>query len=181
MVKSTRALLRTSLVARYMQLRDRLAARLGSQDLASEALHETWLRLESGSELSPVANPEAYLYRAALNNAWQLSARERRVLGMVEIDAILEVADDAPDPERVAIAKSEVAALRRILNKLTRRQRDVFLESYIGNVSHDELAARYKVSVRTIQSELREALLHVASTMMEKDSFAASRLRVSRK
>lgn len=181
MAQSTRAMLRGSLVARYTQLRDRLAARLGSQDLASEALHETWLRLQDGSELAPVANPDAYLYRAALNSASKLSAAERRVLGSVEIDSLLEVVDEAPSPERVAIARSEIAALRKILAGLTRRQREIFFESYTGDVSHSELAARYKVSVRTIQSELREALLQIARHMMENDRFATSSFRVSRK
>lgn len=181
MAKSTREILRGSLIESYTRLRDRLAIRLSSQDLASEALHETWLRLVDGSDLAPVANPDAYLYRAALNSASKLSAAERRVLGSVEIDSLLELADEAPNPERVAIARSEIAALRRILDRLTRRQREIFLDSYAGDVSHDALAARYKVSIRTIQSELREALLHVACNLMEKDRFAASSIRVSRK
>jgi len=178
---SARSTLRRSLVLRYAELRDRLAARLGSQDLASEALHETWLRLTDGSELAPIANPDAYLFRAALNSASKLSAAERRVLGSVEIDALLDVADDAPGPERIAIARSEIAALRKVLAKLSRRQREIFLESYTGDVGHAELAVRYDVSVRTIQSELREALLHVARTLMESEHFTASSLRVSRK
>lgn len=181
MTNSTRVMLRGSLVARYADLRDRLTARLGSQDLASEALHETWLRLQDGSELAGVTNPEAYLYRAALNSASKLSAAERRVLGPVEINSLLEIADDAPSPERVVIARSEIAALRRILAGLTRRQREIFLDSYTGDVGHAELAARYQVSIRTIQSELREALLRVARHMTEKGRFAASNFRVCRK
>ncbi|MEG3089646.1 RNA polymerase sigma factor [Sphingomonas sp. PB4P5] len=180
MTISTRAVLVRLLGERYTLLRDRLSRRLGSTDLATEALHDTWLRLNAGADLAPVDNADAYLFRAALNSAAKLSARDRRALGTVAIDAVLELADDAPGPERIAIARSEIAALRRTLASLTRRQRDIFLESYVGEATHAELAERYGVSVRTIQSELRTALLHVALRFIGKDGFAKQAFKVSR-
>lgn len=180
-MSQTRAQLRSSLVARYTQLRDRLAVRLGSKDLAGEALHETWLRLQDGPELKPVADPDAYLYRAALNTASDLRAAGKRLLAMVEIDSILDLADDAPDPERVVIARNEVARLRRALSDLTPRQRDIFIRSFGGDVDHKALAERHGVTVRMVQMELREAILHCARRMSRRNLFAPGALRVSRK
>src|SRR3546814_19381534 len=66
--ETTRALLMRSLPTRYADLKARLSRTLGA-DLASDALPETWLRLENRKEIAPVSNPDAYLYRAALNTA----------------------------------------------------------------------------------------------------------------
>ena len=179
MVKSTRALLQKSLVERYGQLRDRLAARLGSKDLAGEALHETWLKLNDGAELAPVADPVAYLYRAAMNTASTLAATNKRVLGTGEIDDLMRIADDAPDPERIAISRSELAHVWKILRELTPRQRHVFVESFTGSATHAELAERYGVSVRMIQMDLRDAILHCARRTRRKNPFAHGASRVS--
>lgn len=181
MTGTARRLLARRLADRYAMLRKRLAARLGSADLATEALHETWLRLSKSEDPATVANPDAYLFRAALNNAMKLSAAERRSLSAVEIDAVLDLADDAPDAERTMIAKEELATLKRALASLSRRQREIFLESYVGEATHADLAARYKVSIRTIQSELRTALLHVMARLIDRNVFAKQPVKVSRK
>lgn len=177
--RSSRARLRDALVERYNHLRDRLTARLGSQDLAGEALHETWLKLQDGAELGPVADPDAYLYRAAINTASNLASSRRRVLGGAEIEDLMNVADDAPDPERIAIGRSELAHVWRVLGELTPRQRHVFIESFTGTASHDELADQYGVSVRMIQIDLREAILHCARKTRRKNPFAGGAARVS--
>lgn len=179
MVKSTRAKLQGSLVERYSQIRDRLAARLGSSDLAGEALHETWLKLNDGAELAPVADPDAYIYRAAINTASNLAASQRRALGSLDIEDIMGVADDAPGPERIAIGRSELAMVWKILGELTPRQRHVFIESFTGDQTHAELAERYGVSVRMIQMDLREAILHCARRTRRKNPFARGGSRVS--
>ena len=61
MTGTTRQHLRRILAERYRQIRTRLTKRLGSESLADEALHETWLHLGKGGEIAPVANEEAYL------------------------------------------------------------------------------------------------------------------------
>jgi RNA polymerase sigma factor (sigma-70 family) len=180
-MSETRAQLRSSLVARYKQLRERLTARLGSQDLAGEALHEMWLKLQDGPDLKPVADSDAYLYRAALNTASNLKAKGGRLLATVDIETILHLADEAPDQERVLIAKNELDRLRKALNQLSPRQRDIFVRSFSGEMSHEALAERYGVSVRTIQIELRNAVLHYAQRTGRGNLFALGALRVSKR
>ncbi|MFP3616669.1 sigma factor, partial [Paraburkholderia sp. SIMBA_050] len=70
MSDSTRATLRDLLALRYEDLKRRLTWRLGSSELASDALHDTWVHLEDRSEESgPVKSPAAYLMRMATNLA----------------------------------------------------------------------------------------------------------------
>ncbi|UPT99666.1 RNA polymerase subunit sigma-70 [Bradyrhizobium barranii subsp. apii] len=89
--------LRTLLLAEYVDFDRRLTRRLGSSDLASEALNETYLRLEGMRELGPVRSPKAYLFRIALNIAADRRRAEKRRLTVDEVDALLEIPDDRPD------------------------------------------------------------------------------------
>jgi DNA-directed RNA polymerase specialized sigma24 family protein len=105
MTEAMRAFLRRSLLASYSDLIGRLTRRLGSPDLAAEALHETYLRLEQPGNIGEVANPESYLYRAAVNTAANIRRSDSRHLGEEEIKALLDISDDAPDPERIVLVR----------------------------------------------------------------------------
>ena len=66
---SSLAVLRDFMLQRYDDLKARLTRRLGCADMASDALQDTWLRLEGKDELGPVDSPGAYLLRMAVNVA----------------------------------------------------------------------------------------------------------------
>jgi len=68
-VEPTKGVLRNLLLSSYEDLANWLTRRLGSQELAREALQETYLRLERGNEIGPVHSPKAYLLRTAINIA----------------------------------------------------------------------------------------------------------------
>lgn len=181
MADTTRARLRSTLVEHYDRLRSRLAGKVGSRDLASEALHEMWIKLSEGGDLSPVADPNAYVYRGALNAAHDLETARRRILGHIEVQEILELPDEAPRADRIAEAKSELAALQKALRQLKPRQREIFVAAMYEGAEHDALAERYDISVRMVQMELRTAILHCAKRTSRQNLFAPGALRVSRK
>jgi DNA-directed RNA polymerase specialized sigma24 family protein len=66
---TNRALLRSLLLADYRDFFDGLKRRLGSADLAGEALQETFLHLDRVPQAKPVQRPKSYLYRIAVNIA----------------------------------------------------------------------------------------------------------------
>lgn len=179
MTEAMRAYLRRSLLASYSDLIGRLTRRLGSPDLAAEALHETYLRLEQPGNIGDVANPESYLYRAAVNTAANLRRADSRHLGRAEIRALLDIPDDAPDPERIALARGEIDALRRVLATLPERQRVVFSEVMFQNTPYPVLAERFHVSTRTIYKDVEAALAHCARRLGKKTFFKTERPRLS--
>jgi RNA polymerase sigma-70 factor (ECF subfamily) len=154
--------LRQLLVDRYEDFRRRLARRLGSTDLATEVLHETYLRLDRGSaELGIVNNPKAYLYRTALNVAADRHrSAEGRRLNNLEIDALRGIADAALDPAKAMEARLEVTMLERALDELTPRRRAILIAARLEEVPHVEIAARFGISTRMVEKELRSALIH---------------------
>ncbi len=59
MGKMTWAGLRDLLSDQYDELRVRLTRRLGSEELARESLHETWVRLNRHDDVGPEQSPDA--------------------------------------------------------------------------------------------------------------------------
>jgi RNA polymerase sigma-70 factor (ECF subfamily) len=162
--------LRQLLVERYDDLRRRLARRLGSAELATEVLHETYLRLNRDSaELGMVQSPNAYLFRTALNVAADHHRKaEGRRLSTLEIDTLRGVADAAIDPARAMEARLEVTTLERALEELTPRRRAILIAARLEDVPHVEIAARFGISTRMVEKDLRAALLHCSERLEKK-------------
>ncbi len=114
------AMLRELLTDRYDDFRRRLARRLGSAELATETLHETWLRLARPGSPGAVESPESYVLRVALNAAFDQRRTADRELSVSDVEILKHLDDDQLDPQRIAEARSEVMALRRALDELPR-------------------------------------------------------------
>lgn len=162
MSETSWATLRQRLLVSYEDLKSRLARRLGSSELAGDALQDTFLRLECAGEIGPVGNPDAYLFRTALNVAADHRRAERRRLTSVEIEAVLDLADETPNPARITEARSDIEALRRALAELPSRRREIFLAAWLYGVPRQQIADHFGVSLRTIKVELKHAREHCA-------------------
>uniref|UniRef100_Q07N97 RNA polymerase, sigma-24 subunit, ECF subfamily n=1 Tax=Rhodopseudomonas palustris (strain BisA53) TaxID=316055 RepID=Q07N97_RHOP5 len=149
--------LRQLLLLRYETLKARLTRRLGSAELAGDALQETWLRLQSGDGIASVRSHDAYLFRIAVNVARDSRRAEKRRLTTAEVETLLNVADAEPDPARVAEARSDLAALRMAMAELPPRQRAILLAARLEEMPRREIAKRYRISLRLVQRELQEA------------------------
>jgi RNA polymerase sigma factor (sigma-70 family) len=167
MTDASRLQLRNLLQSQYADLVKRLARRLGSSDAASEALHDAYVRLERGGEIGPVASPRAYLLRMAANLASNRRRADRRLLTAIEISALVDLPDTAPDPERTAQGRVDIEAVLRALEALPKVRREVFLASWAERLPHAQIAARFRLHVRTVQKEIRRAEAHLREFFME--------------
>ncbi|HEY0330257.1 MAG TPA: RNA polymerase sigma factor [Rhodopseudomonas sp.] len=170
MSDSDRRSLRAALSADYEGLARRLTRCLGSSDLAREALHETFLRVDRVTGATPVHSPIDYLFRAAINVAKDRrrsdSLRDRLSAG--EIAAICDIPDDRPDPSAALEARLEIEELDKALRELPKRRRAVFLAANIEQMPHSEIAKRFGVNVRTIEFDLRHAMEHLSRRLGRK-------------
>ncbi|MEW6642876.1 MAG: sigma-70 family RNA polymerase sigma factor [Pseudomonadota bacterium] len=158
MAGTTWAALRGLLVDRYEELKLRLTRHLGSEELASESLHDTWLRLHREDEIGPVRNPPAYLLRIAVNTAMDRLRADGRRARRAEIEAALEVADAAPGPARETEARLEIEALEKAMRALPERTRAILMASRLEGLTHQAIAERMGVSRRTVAYELERAI-----------------------
>jgi RNA polymerase sigma factor (sigma-70 family) len=151
--------LQAHLAAHYTVLRRRLERQFGCADLASECLHEAWLRLGERRAQEAPANPDAYVYRVASNLAMDSLRARKRWSGLNDEGADVDVvADLQPGPELIAEARSEVAAVDRAMQRLPRRHQSVLLALRWHEMSRQEVARRHGVSVRKVDTALRQAL-----------------------
>lgn len=165
MTDFSRALLRRAFLLGYDDLKVRLTKRLGSIELAGDALQDAWISLERAKSIGPVLRPQSYIFRVAYNMALKRLHRERDVVTLDEAREALDFADEAPNPAEAAEARVEWALLMQAAEELTPRRRDILFAMRLDCVSVRDIAARYGVSERLIALELKHALLHCAKRL----------------
>ena len=168
MSDTNRKSLRETLSADYESLAGRLARRLGSADLAREALHETFLRLDRISEAVPVRSPSEYLFRTAINFAKDRRKSDRHLLSAGEIGAITDIPDEGPDPSAVAEGRLDLQKLEKALAELPERQRRVFLAAHVDQLHHKDIANLLGINVRTVDFDLQHAMVHLSRRLGRK-------------
>lgn len=159
---SNRNTLRAVLAADYHGLFKRLTQRLGSSELACDALHETFLRVERVTDTAPVLRPKDFLFRIAINVATDRRRLEKRYLSADAVQEFLDIPDDAPDAASILEGRQDVEALDRALAELPIRCRKVFMAAMVQKLPDQEIATTLGVSVRTVEIDLKQALKHCA-------------------
>ena len=154
--------LRAAFSSNYEHLARRLSRRLGSADLALEALHEAFIRIDRVSDSVVVQSPLDYIFRAAINVAKDRKKSDSRLLRSAEIAAIVDVPDDRPDAFAVVSDRADLNEFDKVLSELSDRRRRVFLAAHVEQIPHEEIARRFGVNVRTIAFDLQYAMQHLA-------------------
>jgi RNA polymerase sigma-70 factor (ECF subfamily) len=134
-----------------------LTQRLGSADLAGEALQDTWLRLARVETVGTIRSPASYLFRVVLNVAQDNRRAEKRHLTALEIENLLGLADDMPQPAQVAEARSDLRAFEAVLAELPPRRRAILLAARLDSLPLQQIADRLGLSLRLVSKELRLA------------------------
>ncbi|WP_072375419.1 sigma-70 family RNA polymerase sigma factor [Hyphomicrobium sp. NDB2Meth4] len=170
MSSAARDVLRRFFVLGYDELRSRLTRRLGSAELAADALHETWLQIERAEPSGHVHSPRNYLLQMAANLAAKQRASDNRLVTLSDAKHAIGLVDEDPDPERAVLARSDIQALARALSELSPRRREVLLASRVHGETMRSIASRLGISLRLAELELRDALAHCALRLQRLDT-----------
>jgi RNA polymerase sigma factor (sigma-70 family) len=165
MSDANREALRRSLVLSYEDLKSRLTRYLGSAELASDALQETYVRLHGGAELAPVRWPTAYLMRMAIRIALRNLRGAKKTVSLEDAKAAFGIADDAPGPHRHLEARGDLDAFRNAVRELTPRRRAILYAARVEGLTLQMIAARLGISQRLVEIELKHALAHCAQRL----------------
>ncbi|WP_285415089.1 RNA polymerase sigma factor [Pseudomonas sp. efr-133-TYG-5] len=152
----------------YEDFRVRLRRRLGSEDLANDVLHETYLRVDRMETPANIARPNAYLYRMALNIAADRRQADARLLTGSEVEELLQIGDEALDPARVVGGQKEIQSLLNALYELPARRRRIFIAARLEEAPHLEISQRFGISTRMVEKEIKAALGHCAAKLERK-------------
>jgi RNA polymerase sigma-70 factor (ECF subfamily) len=131
---------------------------------AQDCTQETFIRI-NGVELSELERPDAYLLRIAANVFLERirRARARREKQHVSIDSVelvdkVELVDRESSPARIYEGRERLLRLAAIVDELPQRTREVFLLNRLDGLTYTQLAARFGVSVGTIEKQISHAL-----------------------
>ncbi|AEM41690.1 RNA polymerase sigma factor [Ketogulonicigenium vulgare] len=148
---------------RWDLLHRALRKRVGSHDLADEAMQETWFRLRRVVQRrEAVRDPKAYILMVAANISIDLIRRERRhIIGHDSDAAVIgAVADEMPTAEAVLIGRSQLRQLVQVLMGLKPKAREVLIMNRCAGMTHREIAAQMKISDRMVAEYMTQALRH---------------------
>ena len=141
-------------------MRQRLRARLGSADDASEMVHDAFARLLGAGARADLREPEAFLNRIVRNLLIDRS-RRRSSRGP---DLPLEHAPEPwIPPEQESSLEMEQLRIRYrgIVEALPERMRQVFLLHRVDGLSYREIGDRLGISPRTAEWHVGEAIVRI--------------------
>lgn len=130
-------------------------------DQAEDMTHDVFVRL-SRAGLASVNDPEAYLFATASSVIID-RARRARVRCEDQHDPInnIEIASREPSPACVFEGREALLRLAAILDELPERTREIFLLSRMDGLTNTQLAARYGITVKSIEKHMTRALAHL--------------------
>lgn len=169
-------LLLETLETDYDLLLSRLTGTLRSPDAASEALHDAYLKLGRGPRIGDIRHPLAYLYRMAINLA-KNRRRHEALFTPEDAVAALELADDAPDPERAVSARRTLSRVFDMLEALPAQRRQIFLAAWRDEKTQVQIAAEFGLHKRTVQKELARAERDLRAALCRDGAAASGRTR----
>jgi RNA polymerase sigma-70 factor (ECF subfamily) len=133
-----------------------------SRDTAAELVQDVFYRIWRGHARWEVEGSlKAYLYRATRNRVLDFLRHEKIERRWAE-RSVREHADEvarshAPEDEAME-TRDRVAALERALDNLPERRRLVFVLRWRDGLSHQEIADRMGVTVKTVENQLTRAI-----------------------
>lgn len=155
----------------YAGLRAFISKRVADQGEAEDILQDVFYELvEAYRLMKPVEQVTAWLFRVARNRIIDLFRRKKRGVRRTEVlpnddgtalqlEELLPSADAGPEGAYVRTVLAE--ELDEALNELPEEQREVFIAQEIMGYSFQELAEQTGVSVNTLLSRKRYAVLYL--------------------
>ncbi len=130
-----------------------------SKNDAEEVVQEVFIKLwEQRETLSEIKNIDNYLFILSRNLIFNLSRKKiNRDFLKLTIDKALFV-ENKTDVFEDIIYSDLKRQIYSLVNKLPKRQRDVFLLSRESCLTNKEIAQRLDISVKTVERHMTEAL-----------------------
>ena len=132
--------------------------RVHSRNEAEDLTQEVFLRLVRRLDVETIDNPEAFVFRTAVNLLRDWSRR-----GKTHQIHLVELTHHQPDieelsPERVFDSRQSLTLVMGVLEELDERSRDAFILHRLEGMKHAEIAELYGVSVSSVEKYILKAL-----------------------
>lgn len=144
--------------------------RVGTRSEAEDLTQEVFLRLVRRLDVEKLDNPEAFVFRTAVN-----LLRDRFRRGQTLRSHLAEVSLQHPgieelSPERIFDSRQHLAKVLDALEHLDERTRDAFILHRLEGMKHAQIAELYGVSVSSVEKYIIKALAALTERAARKES-----------
>ncbi len=142
----------------FLQLVNSLTHLVGCRETAIELAQEVYIRLLIHRDLANVANLPTYMFRVGHNLAVDFLRSPANKIEKLMLDE--EHPCPLLQPDELALIRQQCKTLLEVIFSMPESCRDVFLLRKIDELSYNEIATRLKISEKTVQRRLVQAMLH---------------------
>jgi RNA polymerase sigma factor (sigma-70 family) len=139
----------------WRYLSGKIARRVSKPLDAEDLLHSAYLRMVRYRAEHVVANPAAFLVRAACNISIDNYRRDKVIADESEA---FEVRDLTPLQDEVIAARDRLNRVKSGLERLSPKTRDIFLMHRLQNMKYQEIANAYGISQSAVEKHIAKAL-----------------------
>ncbi|MDF3020402.1 MAG: polymerase sigma-70 factor [Steroidobacteraceae bacterium] len=134
--------------------------KLGCSHRADDLAHDTFCRLAEHHECIELRSPRGFL--ATVARRLLIDDSRRREIERTYLECYAEMHGDVDSltPERIAEAAQQLDRILRVLRHLPTPVREAFLLRRCEALTHDQVAERMGISVRTVKRHIALAYQH---------------------
>jgi RNA polymerase sigma-70 factor (ECF subfamily) len=149
----------SNIVPHEADLRARLRRMAVPEEEISDIVQDAYLKISNLASVTHILNGRGYFFSTARNMLLDRIRRERivRIDSMTEMES-LTLVDEDPGPERRVSARLELERVRRLIDALPDRCRQIFELRRIQGVSQREISQRLGVPEHTVEAQARRGL-----------------------
>jgi RNA polymerase sigma-70 factor (ECF subfamily) len=131
---------------------------VADKDASEDIVQDTFARIwEKHQETITSPNIRAYLYKSVRNNSFTYLGKKNNVQVYSLSDWDVEEEADTEEPENHEIANYR-ELLKKGIDSLPQKCREVFLLSRSGNLSNQEIADNLGISINTVNNQTWKAM-----------------------
>lgn len=131
-----------------------------AEDLTIEAFGKAFRNLD---QFTPEFAFSTWLFKIATNNCIDFIRKKQAAPAPFDQyqddldDPTINIQSDLPDPEEALINNQKIAVLRKIVNQLKPRYKNLIELRYYKEYSYEEIASELKLPVGTVKAQLYRA------------------------
>ena len=149
------------------ELEATLMAKVKCRETAADLCQEAFIRLCHVDDLGSISNLKAYLFKTALNllcDHYRNQSVRQSVAVEWPSDALPET-EDFRCAQTVAVGEEDLDRLLAALEELPPQCQRIFYLNRFEGLKQRDIAERLNISIRTVEDNIKRALLHCAKSV----------------
>ena len=132
-----------------------------AEDVVQDTLIDIWIKRDKLNINTSLNN---YLYRSVHNrfiNLHKKNLRKKMLIDMLRLEAVVEL-----EGLEKGHKEMRLLALEKVIEQLPPKRKDIFTLSKLNNYKHKEIAAMRNISISTVESQIRKAMIFIREEML---------------